>query len=259
MTNNLFLDGLPIKLIEAAYAAAPGNEISRGKFASADSSAALVANAFGLFLDKPNLLPNFPSFVEEKWVPQSVQLEAEVRFPWAGGMHPWLDVFIETPSSIIGVESKRYEPFRSKRTQPRSWSKAYWRGWGTKMEPYESVRDRLNDGTLKFLHLDAPQLVKHAFGLRTESNRKRNGTVKKPILFYVFAEPKKWSGGSPIEEMAIARHRAEIAAFADMVYGSEVEFRYCSYREILTSWSLSPSEVVRLHTMALANRFDLYR
>jgi len=31
---------------------APGNEIESGKFASPESSAALVANAFGLFLDE---------------------------------------------------------------------------------------------------------------------------------------------------------------------------------------------------------------
>jgi hypothetical protein len=44
------LPGLPIDLIRGCYAAAPGNEIAGGKFASPASSAALAANTFGPFL-----------------------------------------------------------------------------------------------------------------------------------------------------------------------------------------------------------------
>jgi hypothetical protein len=50
MIDDLFLPGLPAELIRAAYLNAPGNEIVSGKFASLESSAALVANAFGFFL-----------------------------------------------------------------------------------------------------------------------------------------------------------------------------------------------------------------
>lgn len=35
-----------------------------------------------------------------------------MRFPWAGGRHPWLDAAVETERYLIGVESKRFEPFR---------------------------------------------------------------------------------------------------------------------------------------------------
>jgi hypothetical protein len=52
---------LPVKLIRACYAATPGNEIESGKFASAESSAALVADAFGFFLDRAQDLPAFPA------------------------------------------------------------------------------------------------------------------------------------------------------------------------------------------------------
>jgi hypothetical protein len=47
------LAGLPVEVIRACYAAAPGNDIESRNFASPESSAALVANAFGFFLIVP--------------------------------------------------------------------------------------------------------------------------------------------------------------------------------------------------------------
>jgi hypothetical protein len=49
-----------------------------------------------------------------------------MRFPWAGGRHPWLDVAIETPNWLIGVEAKRYEPFRAQANA--TFSDAFVRG-----------------------------------------------------------------------------------------------------------------------------------
>lgn len=76
-----FLPGIPVQLVRAAYAAAPGNEIDSGKFASPESSAALVANTFGFFLDRPADLPSLGLEQDWAWPPASVQLEAIVRFP----------------------------------------------------------------------------------------------------------------------------------------------------------------------------------
>ena len=39
-----------------------------------------------------------------------------MRFSWSGGLHPWLDVGIQTAERLIGIESKRYEPFRDHKT-----------------------------------------------------------------------------------------------------------------------------------------------
>ena len=102
--NEHLLAGLPVDLIRAAYEAAPGNEIESGKFASPESSAALVANTFGFFLDRADDLPPLPGTATERWPATNVRLEAIVRLPWAGGRHPCLDVLIETPSALIGVE-----------------------------------------------------------------------------------------------------------------------------------------------------------
>ena len=50
------LDHLPKDAILARYQAAGGQELISGKFANPESSAALVANAFGLFGERPELL-----------------------------------------------------------------------------------------------------------------------------------------------------------------------------------------------------------
>src|SRR5665213_4633215 len=105
MTEDIFLPGLPVNLIVAAYEAAPGNEIASGKFASPESSAALVANAFGFFLGRGVLLPPLPGTVDMGWPASSLSLEALVRFPWTGGRHPCLDVLVSTRGSLIGIES----------------------------------------------------------------------------------------------------------------------------------------------------------
>lgn len=122
------LENLPVEQILAAFDASPGNEIASGKFASPESSAALVANAFGYFLNAPGSLPTLPGVQSCGWPVTTVELEREVRFPWAGGRHPWLDVLVETRDTLIGIESKRFEPFRGHKET--SWSAAYWCDWG---------------------------------------------------------------------------------------------------------------------------------
>ena len=126
-----FLPGVPGPEIEAIFNAAPGNEIESGKFDSPESSAALAANAFGFFLLRPSDLPALPGCEGQTWPARSLSLEAEVRFPWSGGRHPVLDCLVTNPSALIGIESKRFEPYRTKRAQ--SLSEAYWRSvWAKK-------------------------------------------------------------------------------------------------------------------------------
>ena len=68
-----------------------------------------------------------------------------------------------------------------------SFSEAYLRPvWGPAMGPFEKMRDELKSGQRQFVFLNAPQLVKHAFGLRTQANK--SGKLAK--LVYLHAEPK---------------------------------------------------------------------
>ena len=202
-------------------------------------------NAFGWFIERSAILPPFPPLSEIDWPATSVSVEYQMRFPWRGGRHPWLDAAITTRERIIGVESKRFEPFRDRGVV--SFSEAYDRdGWGKQMAPFTTMRDRLRAGTPSFAHLDAAQLVKHALGLVTEGRR----LEKAPVLLYLLAEPAH-RGGTAIPPEALARHRAEIAAFAGAVAGAEVRFASCSWREWLAVWP----GATRTHAAALASHF----
>ncbi len=218
MLDDVLLPHLDAGAIIEVYRSAPGNEVDSGKIASAESSSALVANGFGFFLRTPELLPPFPG-VGAAWPARSMKLEGVARFPWAGGRHPCLDVLVDTPDAIVGIESKRYEPFRSHGAP--SLSEAYWRPvWGDRMRGFERVRDGLRDASLTFEHLDAAQLVKHGFGLRTAGARAR----KRATLLYLFCEPPTWPDGRAVTAAAHARHRREIDLFATAVAGDEVDF-----------------------------------
>lgn len=248
MTNqpHHFLPGVPVDQAIAALARADGKEIESGKFANPESSAALAVNCFGWFLNRPADLPPFPPLADLDWPAIKVDVERQMRFPWSGGRHPWLDAAIETPTHLIGIESKRHEPFRDSKSV--SLSDAYNRDvWGEDMKPFCEMRDALRDGSVRFAHLDAAQLVKHAYGLITEGAR----LGKRPVLLYLFAEPAQ-RGSKPIAAPMHDRHRTEIATFARAVDGAEVRFAACSYREWLSRWT----SAVRDHGDALIATFQ---
>ena len=239
-----FLPGVPANHILARLRQAPGNEIDSGKLHSPDSSAALAANALGWFIDRPDLLPPLPG-TEAAGPAQSVEIEYCARFPWRGGSHPWLDAAVLTATHLIGIESKRLEPFRHAGVP--SLSPAYDRPvWGPRMDRFGQVRDALRSGTLRPRHLDAAQLVKHAYGLVTEARR----LSRTPVLAYLFAEPTALRD-QPIPPADHARHRAEIADFAARVAGDEVLFAAASYR----AWLAAASGPAAAHAAAVLDRF----
>jgi hypothetical protein len=244
------LDHLPKDAILARYQAAGGQELVSGKFANPESSAALVANAFGLFGERPDLL-SLPGEGLGGRGAQTVALEAQMRFPWSGGLHPWLDVGVQTAERLIGIESKRYEPFRDHKTA--TFSAAYARPvWGHAMGPYEAMRDALSAGRC-FAFLDAAQLVKHAFGLRTEGQR----TGRQAVLCYLYAEPRAFPDGRAIPAAAIQGHRDEVASFTADVSSAVADVAFCSlsYAQLLQHWAAQPK--LADHAAALAARFDL--
>ena len=245
MTNR-FLPRVPAAQVEAMLNAARGSEITSGKFDSPKSSAALAANTLGFFLNRPHDLPPLPGCDFVTWPACSLDLEKTVNFPWRGGRHPVLDILITTPSALIGIESKRFEPFES------SISDAFWREvWGDRMRGYERVRDK---GL--YAHLNATQLLKHALALRAQVNRRAKHHGLTPILMYLYAEPKFWpSDDRPIREEARARHREEITDFARRVSGDEVKFIACSYHELLSAWQEGGTPEVRSHTEAVIQCF----
>ncbi|WP_375396454.1 hypothetical protein [uncultured Sphingomonas sp.] len=227
-------------------AKAGGNEIESGKLYSPESSAALAVNAFGWFIERPGDLPPFSDLADLDWPAVRVDFERQMRFPWRGGRHPWLDAALETATHLVGIESKRFEPFRDAKTV--NLPDAYDRDvWGDGMAPFIAMRDALRTGHTSFTFLDAAQLVKHAFGLVTEGRR----IGKVPVLLYLYAEPAM-RGGVAIDPGTLMRHRAEVARFATAVAGAAVRFAACSWREWLARWTGDP----RHHADALVARFQ---
>lgn len=248
MTQDLFLPGVPVEHVRERLAAAGGDEIGSRKIFHPESSAALAVNAFGWFIERPREFPPLPG-TEAMGVPERVEVEYCARFPWAGGRHPWLDAAVVTPTHLIGVESKRFEPFRDAKNV--SLSAAYDQPvWGERMGRFAAMRDALRAGGHRFRHLDAAQLVKHAFGLVTEARR----LSRKPVLFYLYAEPPEL-GGRPIGEEAHRRHRAETETFQRLVDGDEVVFLSSSYRR----WIDGTPRIlgVRSHLELLQQRFGV--
>jgi hypothetical protein len=98
-----------------------------------------------------------------------------------------------------------------------------------------------------YRHLDATQLVKHAYGLVTEGRR----IGRKPMLFYLFAEPMA-RGDQTIAADDHKRHRDEITNFAARVAGDEVSFGSASYRE----WLRGAVGSAANHAAALIARFN---
>lgn len=239
-----FLPHLPADRLAQRYKAAKGNELDSGKMLSPESSSALAANAFGFFLDAPARLPPLPGTEDMGWPSQSVLPEVCMRFPWAGGLHPWLDVLIETSTHIIGIESKRFEPYRSLRQG--TFSNAFQRDvWGMNMAGFQSVRDSIagpataltggigtkSSAAAAFDGIDAAQLVKHALGLHTQAGR--HSPPKKAVLCYLYADPAKWSDGRAISPDRRALHARAVDNFAVAVKGCDVQFMALTYSTLL--------------------------
>ena len=231
-----FLPGESEERLRAIYGRAAGNEIASGKFASPQSSAALAANGFGWFLDRPGDCPLFPALADLGGPVREVAVERELRLPWSGGRHPWLDAVLRTNTHVIGVESKRYEPFRD--TKVAELSEAYDRGvWGEDMEGWCAMRDLLRANPKRYRHLDAAQLVKHALGLATEATS--SGLA--PVLAYLYAEPQDGAR----DPSAFLAHRREIEDFHAVVAGGRVRFAACSWRGWLATFAGEASDHAR--------------
>ena len=241
-----FVPDLPEDLIVESLRRSPGNEINSGKFDNPESSAALVANGFGWFLQRAGDLPPLPGVPAGK--PLEVSLEAEMRFPWGGGRHPWLDVGISTHTTLIGIESKRYEPFRPAKNT--GFSEVYDRPvWGSAMGRYTKMQRDLVSGDVAFETLDAVQLVKHAYGIRTRAEKRATGAV----LVYLYAEPAAWASGKPVDPAKIELHRREVQAFGAAVAGDDVVFVGLRWVVLLRQWARVPK--LAAHVEAMRARF----
>ena len=241
-----FLPDLPVEGILECLKRSPGHEVRTGKFDGPESSASLVANAFGWFLNRAHVLPPLPGVPAGQVT--SVTLESEMRFPWADGRHPWLDVAIETHTTLIGIEAKRYEPFRPMKAN--GFAEIYDRPvWREKLGRFTQLRDDMVAGKIGFETLDAVQLIKDAYAIYTRAEKRATGAV----LVYLYAEPKAWANGKPVDAKKIALHRREVADFTKRVAGDTVAFAPVRWADLLYHWGKAPALVA--HVAALRARY----
>lgn len=243
-----FIPGLDEAAILACYDTAAGNEVTSGKFDNPESSAALVANGLGRFLGRAGDLPALPG-CPGTWPAEGLTLEAVVRFPWRGGRHPCLDALIALPDRLIGVESKRYEPFR-----PRVWKafeQTYMRDWGKGMGPWVQIRDAIQSRRAAFRHLDAMQLAKHALGLVTEAGRQGRPAV----LVYLYASPVQWPDGRAINARTHKAHLDEIETLVAHTATATVPLIALRWEDLLDQWAADPT--LADHAAAVRARFGL--
>lgn len=242
--------GLPITAVEQALRAADGNEIGSGKLFSPQSSAALAISVFGAFLERPASLPPLPGTEDLGWPAVSVRIEASLPFPWHRGRKPNVDVLIETLGALIGIESKRFEPFDTHGAP--SWSDTYWSvDWGPGLLRHAAMRDASRAGTAGFRHVEEAQLVKHALGLATATSPGQVAEGKTACLVHLRAEPATDRRGRPLDAQAHERHAAEVAQFRAAVTGDRVRFVGLTYNALLGAWQRSPVPHLRAHAAAV--------
>ncbi|EPX84767.1 hypothetical protein Salmuc_01340 [Salipiger mucosus DSM 16094] len=239
--RDVLLPLVSVEDFEADLTAGDGNELET-KFRAAHSSSALAVNCFA----------PFRRWIDDLALPSSgagfTGLEFERKCPTGlrGGRAPNLDVVLSGPDRVVGIESKLTEFLTRHRAE---FSTAY----------VEQIRDarrdggyykemlRLIDAPESYEWLDAAQLVKHAFGLA------RTFPDQEVTLLYLFWEPE-----NPEQSAVFAKHREEVAAFAERVAGTRPAFTAMSYPELWQSWQESgPADWIDRHLRDLRARYSV--
>jgi len=215
-----------------------GNELE-GKFRAAHSSSALAVNCFAPFrrhIEDLSLLSH-QGF-------ERIQFEGKCPTGLRGNS-PNLDVLLESPSAVIGIESKLTEHFGKHRAK---FSPAYRDNIRDDRRKQGWFREMLclMKNPRRYVWLDTAQLIKHAFGL-AHSYPDRETTV-----LYLYWEPVGSEGCS-----IIAEHRQEVKDFADRINGSTPSFRALSYSELWESWAKAAPDWLSQHLKELRARYEI--
>ena len=210
------LPGVRLEDFRADLEQGSGDELA-GKFCAAHSSSALAVNTFGPWRQNPQSLrllgqTGFTALQFERKCPTGLR-----------GIPPNLDLLLESPGAVIGVESKFLEILTPK---PPKFTHSYQPEKLPQLEPcWAKLMESLSKSPEQYL--DAAQLVRHYLGLRHQPEfRGRN-----IYLLYVFWEPENWR-----DFPEYRRHRIELAAFQEAVRDSEVTFVWHSYPDLWRQW-----------------------
>jgi len=225
---------------EADLRAGDGNELET-KFRAAHSSSALAVNCFAPFRTRiaDLRMPMGSGFTD-------LRFERKCPTGLRGGRAPNLDLVLSGPGGVIGIESKLTEYLTRHRAV---FSPAYADhiNDARRESGYFQEMLRLMETPDRYAWLDAAQLIKHAFGLA------RTFAGQDVTLLYLYWEPTN-ADGSP----EFARHRQDIATFADRVAGSTPTFAAMSYAELWQFWhEAEPADWLVRHLGDLRARYGV--
>ena len=224
LADNLLLRKLKPET-EAEFAKADGSELRDSgnrpaKMRALVSSSALAVNFFDSWRDvSKGLLTNALKLPE---LITSLRFEYKCdkeKYPVGPGS-PNLDLLLTlADGQRIGIESKFVEPYRGKDYDllPKYFPSGlgYWSNAGLLR-----AQSLANEMRGRWKYLDAPQLLKHMLGLRSEQPE---AIVQ---LIYV------WYDTDFDDAKA---HRAEIERFSDSISGDVVRFSAISYQDLFKS------------------------
>jgi hypothetical protein len=194
-----------------------GRDGGRGKMQALHSSAALAVNAFDHWRERPRDALRSALGLDRP----IAAIEFERTFPTGlRGVPPHLDVTLSLEDgAVVAIESKFLEPYPARKGD-RPWRSAYFPEVGglwddAGLPGCQGIAEGLRSGDLRYRHLDAAQLLKHALGLA----RTVQGDY---ALWYL------WYDGGTEEDTT---HREEIDDFAGRA-DARLRFRAMTYRDL---------------------------
>jgi len=236
--EDVLLPGVERRDFETDLDDGAGKELE-GKFLAPHSSSQLAVNAFAPFRRR---LIDLRIAGRRAWT--SLRFEGKCNlWPDYRGTPAHLDLLLEGPDGVLGIESKCTEYFAHK---PAMFAQSYHVQIDDHRRRGAWFRDlkRLSTEPHAYRHLDAAQLVKHAFGL---GHSYPTGDV---TLLYLYWEPEN---GDALSE--IAAHRSEIADFSRRVAGDRIAFASQSYLDLWRDWNSAGIDWVEVHVAQLLRRY----
>ena len=234
--------------------AGAGNELE-SKFPAIYSSAALVINSFAPFRPQISNL-SFPPPLSKNEVIRNLEFEKQCH-TGLKGIPPHLDVLLTgSNDNIIAIESKLTEILHQKTITkiPVTYFDRTPRIW--KGGVYHDELVRIRDGVANYRYLDAPQLIKHAFGLTNTYMKNSASQNRKITLLYLYWEPANIDSlTGPLKEV-YKIHAEEILKFKTAIgLNTNPSFESMSYPELWNHWEQAVPTDLENHVKGLKKRY----
>jgi len=213
------------------------------KFCAVHSSAALCVNNFSLF--KKNIekftFNNYSNFKDSSF---------EKKLP-TGISTSNLDFYLESPTTIIGFESKYTEYFTAKSPNINLEKYKTTKVLNYLPKDFTLLLDKYINIQEKFF-LDTAQLIKHSIGLINRNEMKKkfvsNKIDDKPVLVYIYWEPKNNN------DKLFKKHKNEIESFKKDI-DKFVTFISMTYSDL---WEMyENNELYKNQFSKVRNRYDI--